>query len=248
MNTKFLGVTGRFSLFVLLLLGSFAARAATIDQAAFCVDGGSFHFDVQVTGGAANEELILRIAADSDPFVRPVERIALNFDATTGEFTRNPPLEPEVQTLDAAGEDPEFDRWVDGLIADFELVDLGDLSWRFVGSVPHGTEPFSAGDTIWGVALRSFTSPDAFLQDLPVTACEPEDIAIDVPFSTSEPTIDGVLAFGEWTDAIQLDIEHGFLKFVHDQDRLYVLIDVLDDTGDEPFRLGGSDQFWLHFE
>lgn len=220
-------------------------KAATIDASAFCVDTESFHFDVTVTGDG--NELIVRIGADDDPFVTPNERIATNFDTTTGEFTREPPLVPQVQTFGS----PPLDRWVDGPIADFELIDLGGHSWRLVGSVPHGPDAFTSGDTVWGISLRSFTSPDAFARDLPVAACEPEEpeeVAVSVPFDSSAPSIDGRLDWGEWRDAARLDIENGFLAFQHDLNRLYVLIDVLDDTGDDPFALGGGDQFWLTFD
>lgn len=242
MNTGFGGRSTSIAFFLALLLHGLPAQAVTLDSSSFCVTAEAFHFDLEMTGDG--EELVFRIGADGDVFNLPVERIVMNFDTTTGAFTRDPPLVPEVQALD----NPPLDRWLDGDIADYQLTDTGGFGWRFAGSIPHGADPFSAGDTIADLVLRSFTSSDVFAQDLPITACEPQGTAIDVPFSWGEPTIDGRLDFGEWSDASQLDFEHGFMKFVHDRDRLYVLIDVLADTGDDPFRLGGGDQFWLHFD
>jgi len=242
MKQKIRNFRERVVVLLIMLLSSVAAHSATLDSASFCVTDERFHFDVEMTGDG--EELIFRIGAGSDPIGSAEERIAMNFDTSTGEFTRDPPLVPRVQTFDL----PDFDRWADGEIADFELNSLGNFSWHFTGSVPHGADPFTPGDTIWGIVLRSFTSPNDRAQDLTVDGCEPDELAIDVPFSWSDPTIDGRLDFGEWSDAVRFDFEHGFFKFVHDKDRLYVLIDVLDDTGDDPFRLGGGDQFWLHFD
>lgn len=225
-----------------MLLSSFSAHSVTLDSASFCTTQENFHFDVELTGDG--EELIFRIGADASPFDTDNERIATNFDTATGAFTRDPPAIPRVQVNGT----PPFDRWVDGEITDFELTSLGGFRWRFSGSVPHGANPFIPGDALWGIVLRSFTSPDVFAQDQPVVSCEPEQLVIDVPFSWSDPTIDGRLEFGEWSDAVRVDFEHGFFKFVHDRDRLYVLIDVLEDNGDDPFVLGGGDQFWLHFD
>lgn len=232
----------RLLIVLFMLLGSFAAHSVTLDSASLCVTEEDFHFDVELTGDG--EELIFRIGADASPFDTDNQRIAANFDTTTGAFTRDPPVVPQVNVSGT----PTFDRWVEGEIADYELTSLGGFRWRFTGSVPHGADPFSPGDTLWGVVLRSFTSPDVFAQDRPVTSCEPEQLVIDVPFSWSDPTIDGRLDYGEWSDAVRVDFDHGFFKFVHGRDRLYVLIDVLEDNGDDPFALGGGDQFWLHFD
>lgn len=215
-------------------------HAATIDESSLCVSAESFHFDVRVTG--EGEELIFRIGADDPPFSTPNERIAVNFDSTTGDITRQ---DPEVQTFGS----PDFDRWLDGPIADFSLSGEGGFSWRVSGSVPHGADPFQPGDAVWGIALRADTSTT--VTDVPVVACSPgqhDEVAVSVPFNTSAPSVDGRLDWGEWQDAVRLETENGFLAFIHDLDRLYVLIDVLNDTGDDPLALGGGDQFWLTFD
>jgi hypothetical protein len=75
----------------------------------------------------------------------------------------------------------------------------------------------------------------------------PEIITLDVPLGGA-PTIDGDLSWQEWDSAARLTIDNGFIAFTHDQDRLYVLIDMLNDTGDDSFNAGGGDQFWLYFD
>jgi len=70
---------------------------------------------------------------------------------------------------------------------------------------------------------------------------------ISVPFNR-RVIIDGKIDSGEWRYATHWDLGNGFIKFNHDNERLYVLIDVLTDNGDDPFSSGGGDQFWLYFD
>ena len=78
-----------------------------------------------------------------------------------------------------------------------------------------------------------------------VTITPPE---ILVPSSFRRPAIDGELALGEWDDATRFQLANGHVAFVHDRDRLYVLINMLGDDGNDPFGAGGGDQFWLAFD
>jgi len=90
----------------------------------------------------------------------------------------------------------------------------------------------------------------AYTWTIVVSGDDPGPIVLDVPevLANDRPAIDGDLAVGEWDAARRLDIENGFLAFAHDRRRLYVLIDMLADDGDDPFRAGGGDQFWLTFD
>jgi hypothetical protein len=72
--------------------------------------------------------------------------------------------------------------------------------------------------------------------------------SIEVARSNARPRIDGYLDYGEWGKATRFDLASGFIAFQHDRDRLYLLIDLLDDDGDDAFAEGGGDQFWLHFD
>lgn len=48
------------------------------------------------------------------------------------------------------------------------------------------------------------------------------------------PTIDGVWSEGEWDNDRIIVFDHGVITFVHDFVRLYVLVDVIDDTTEDP--------------
>jgi len=49
-------------------------------------------------------------------------------------------------------------------------------------------------------------------------------------FTSSPPDIDGKLAFGEWSLAERISIPHGYISFFHDNIRLYILLNLLEDT------------------
>lgn len=77
----------------------------------------------------------------------------------------------------------------------------------------------------------------------------PEAIVIDVPpWGAQPPSIDGQLSWQEWKRANRMAIDNGFMAFMHDRERLYILIDMLADDGDDAFADGGGDQFLLYFD
>lgn len=224
---------------LLVALSVSSAKAATIDSTSFCVTDTSFHFDVSVTG--EGEELIFRIGADSSPFSSSNERIAVNFDSSTGEITRQ---EFVVENFGAAP-----DRWLDGPVTDAQITNVGGTSWRVTGSVAHGTERLLIGDSLNSLWVRA--DVNAAIGSLPVESCiqEPlEPIDLLVPSTLITPVIDGRLDWQEWQDAERLEIESGFIAFKHDSLRMYVLIDMLGDNGDDSFASGGGDNFWLQFD
>lgn len=61
------------------------------------------------------------------------------------------------------------------------------------------------------------------------------------------PSVDGRVDIGEWPGASQLAFDHGFVRAVSDGVRLYLLVDVLQDTTNNA---GGApqDYFWLTFD
>lgn len=71
---------------------------------------------------------------------------------------------------------------------------------------------------------------------------------LDVPYTLRPPRIDGKLDWAEWNQRVTVDLENGFLSLAHDGFRLYVLINVLSDDGDDPYANDGNDQFWLLFD
>jgi hypothetical protein len=77
----------------------------------------------------------------------------------------------------------------------------------------------------------------------------PEPVAVDIPaVDPIKPIVDGILSWGEWSAAARLDLDNGYMAFFHDQDRLYILINMLSDDGDDSFASGGGDFFWLYFD
>ncbi len=66
---------------------------------------------------------------------------------------------------------------------------------------------------------------------------------VTAPLVDTGPVLDGVLTFGEWgtSPATTVDLASGFVGFVRDTSRLYVLLDVLEDSANDP----ANDRFSL---
>jgi hypothetical protein len=77
------------------------------------------------------------------------------------------------------------------------------------------------------------------------------DVPILRRWANSSPTVDGVVAPGEWTYAQSTPLLHGKLMTMNDSHHLYVLIDVTDDTVNNPPAVSGpntGDWFNLAFD
>jgi hypothetical protein len=76
-------------------------------------------------------------------------------------------------------------------------------------------------------------------------------VAPGAPFQSAwaarPPALDGVAAPEEWTDAAHMTLPHGVLRLQNDLDYLYLLLDVTEDTGNDPHRSAApwGDYFWL---
>lgn len=230
------------SCLLVLLSAPGRADAASVDQADFCVDESGFEFDLLIS--ASDGEVVLRVGADSSSaFSAPVERIQVNFDGLTGAITRD--AVPKVATFDDGdGTPPPFDRWQDGEIADATIVEASPGVWRFSGTIAHGPDRFHPGDFVEDVGLRFF-SARAVTGPVEITSCGP---FVSVPSTVNPPLIDGQVGLGEWTSGAELELTNGRVSFLHDRLRLYVLINLFADSGDDPFWQGGADQFWLMFD
>ncbi len=68
-------------------------------------------------------------------------------------------------------------------------------------------------------------------------------LRISSPFAETPPMIDGVVGFGEWQISNQIPFGHGFVTVLNDSTRLYILVDVLDDTAED-----AQDFFLLTFD
>jgi hypothetical protein len=75
------------------------------------------------------------------------------------------------------------------------------------------------------------------------------DVEIQRRWAASPPTIDGVVAPGEWNAARITPLTHGQLRTMNDSSFLYVLLDVTDDTVNDPTSgTGPADFFVMAFD
>jgi hypothetical protein len=79
-----------------------------------------------------------------------------------------------------------------------------------------------------------------------VLAPNPDSLTVTSSFTSTPPTLDGVISSGEWDMSNKLPFDNGFLSFRNDGIRLYVLIDVLYDLHADD--LGSGDYFYLTFD
>ncbi len=76
-----------------------------------------------------------------------------------------------------------------------------------------------------------------------VLAPSPSSFTLNALFVSTPPTIDGAINFGEWYNPSKIPFENGFITVLNDNIRMYVLLDILDDVGDD-----ANDIFWLIFD
>lgn len=69
--------------------------------------------------------------------------------------------------------------------------------------------------------------------------------SFEAAYADSAPRLDGVLATGEWDYAKQVPLANGFLTARSDETRLYLLLDMLGDSGNDA---PGTDNFRLTFD
>ena len=73
--------------------------------------------------------------------------------------------------------------------------------------------------------------------------------AIESSYRYYLPSIDGFVGFLEWPIYNIIEFDHGFITVCNDETRLYILVDVLDDTVEDPRSSSSSgDHFWLMFD
>lgn len=73
---------------------------------------------------------------------------------------------------------------------------------------------------------------------------KPEPADFVSTYAATAPAINGSIGFGEWNISNQFAFEHGFVTILNDRTRLYVLLDVLDDTS----RDDKGDYYYLSFD
>ena len=214
----------------------------SIDSVAVCSGTDYFEFEVSATG--TNGEMVFRIAADTDPDPAngPTERITTQINALTGEV--NSEAEPIAESFGS----PLFDRWEDGYLGNYSVVRVGTdgSSWTFSGRVPQGADPFAPGDSLWGVTLGEGEA-EIVTEPVEIAACVTTITEVSVPVRNA-PQLDGRIDYREWPVAPQLQLSGGSITFMHDKNRLYMLINMLGDGSDHSLRNGGPDQLSILFD
>ena len=129
---------------------------AFIESALLSVDSSKFYFDVVITdtAGETGGELVFRIATEGLGIggATDKQRIAINFDTTSGDVTR-------ANQVEEFGSPPD-DRWTLGTITDLLITPSASDGWQIVGSVLHGTQPYVAGDIVSDVQFRFVAAGD----------------------------------------------------------------------------------------
>ena len=103
------------------------------------------------------------------------------------------------------------------------------------------------GQWIKGAAFAAALCGSAFATATNANA----DVPILRRWATASPTIDGTVTPGEWTYAQSTPLAHGRLMTMNDSHFLYVLIDVVDDTVNNPPAYAGAntgDWFRMAFD
>ncbi|MCX7681849.1 MAG: hypothetical protein N2508_07795 [Anaerolineae bacterium] len=78
-----------------------------------------------------------------------------------------------------------------------------------------------------------------------VLAAGPTSLAINAAAVSTPPRIDGIVGVGEWNLSSKVNFENGFMVAANDGIRLYVLLDLLYDNGNDA---GNGDYFWITFD
>jgi len=80
---------------------------------------------------------------------------------------------------------------------------------------------------------------------LTIVTLPPPAFSLTAAFADPPPQLDGTLLSGEWDYGAKKDFNNGFITARSDENRLYILLDLLGDTGQNSL---GSDNFWLSFD
>jgi hypothetical protein len=78
-----------------------------------------------------------------------------------------------------------------------------------------------------------------------ILAATPPAFSLTAAYADPPPNLDGILRSGEWDYGAKSDFINGFITARSDENRLYILLDLLGDTGQNSL---GSDNFWLSFD
>ena len=131
--------------FVLL---SHAAWAIDWGEIHIGVDENNFYFNVVVTDvpdTATDAQFTLRTKNNIIVLEDNQEQFLVDVNLVVGEILDGARLEP-IGT-------PTTDHWLNEAVPEFRLMRITDGSWQFIGSIPHGNQPYQPGDHLGEIRL-----------------------------------------------------------------------------------------------
>ncbi|GAB4274006.1 MAG: hypothetical protein Kow0092_29370 [Deferrisomatales bacterium] len=201
----------------------------------FTVEEGFSAVEVRMDASAAGTYGFGAELRRSTGFLGEPEKVAAGLQvAVPGTFRTTPyvPVRIELGPVDVSGPETFTLKFVD-------ITGPGRLFFEVfgIGSEPCPGVEVTEENDVANPTVR--TDPPGF------RALAGGGPVIASAYTTSPPTIDGVVGFGEWPVGNRIELAHGFLTVVNDRHRLYVLVDLLEDSGDDG---GVGDFFWLSFD
>ena len=146
----------------------------------------------------------------------------------------------------------EGTNWAATEFVSFKLVQ-GTDSWGISGMrVPTDAIVFAGGITVPASVPTGNYTLEAIGDlgrkaetTLAITAAPTPAFALTAGLADPPPDLDGSLTSGEWDYQQKSSFTNGFITALSDESRLYILLDLLGDTGNDSL---GSDNFWLSFD
>ena len=144
-------------------------------------------------------------------------------------------------------------NWAAGEIISFQLKKNAD-SWPIAGTVTVAANqttfselltlpsPLPAG--LFTLEAQGDKGRDAGT-GITIAAAPQPAFSLTAGFADPPPGLDGTLLYGEWDVRHKVSFAKGFLTARSDETRLYLLLDMLADTGNDNL---GDDNFWLSFD
>jgi hypothetical protein len=163
------------------------------------------------------------------------------------EVLTGPPIYPGAD-IRVAGT-----NWAAGELVRFKL-ESGANRWPIAGSVtlPPDTTEFSEFITlpsdlsggVYTLLAEGNKGRDAETS-LTLAVAPVPSFTLDAAYAEAPPFLDGTLLSGEWDYTKRISLPNGFLTARSDETRLYLLLDMLGDSGEDAL---GTDNFWLSFD
>src|SRR5262245_333634 len=100
----------------------------------------------------------------------------------------------------------------------------------------------------WAGRWRSWVAPVACAAAVLCAGSAHADVRVGRSWAATPPLIDGRQAAGEWDAAQVTPLAHGHMATMNDGRHLYVLLDVTDDTVNDPLSLSSWELFTLAFD